>query len=105
MTAEVLTKIKCENIVAQSVRKSHCARSGHEHECVGVCTISPKGIDLACVLCGSDAASFRWLNEDVRNVRSIFTAVGIEFDVLSGEGQARALDAYREIAAELRRKP
>lgn len=92
---------KAEDMVAQSVRRSHCARAGREHECVGVCTISPKGIDLACALCGAED-SRNYTTEDFRNVRAIFNAVGVDFNVISGEGQVRAIDTYREIARELR---
>ncbi len=38
--------------VEQALRRTHCDRHGHEHQCLGVMTVTPDGVLLDCKLCG-----------------------------------------------------
>lgn len=47
------------DIMAEALRKSHCARlPGEGHECIGECTLTSTGVKLACRLCGSGGTNY-----------------------------------------------
>lgn len=77
---------------AQAFRRSHCARDGHEHECVGTCTIAPGEVTLSCRLCGDDRTSpCDLVNRQGReNARRVLEAAGIHWSSLSPDAQADA---------------
>lgn len=79
--------------VEQAVRKSHCSRKGEGHECVGTCTISPKGIHLSCPLCGTDDVKMldcpKWVTD---RARAILNASGLDYNALSVDYQIAVLN-------------
>lgn len=82
--------------VEQAIRRAHCShkdRDDAEHPCVGTCLITPQGVTLTCKACG-DAdhliAPAEVLSE-TKLVRSILSALGIEYNALSPEYKARAV--------------
>lgn len=78
--------------VEQALRRSHCSNTGKEHACVGTCTITPKGVELSCSLCGDDkpiaSDTNEWL-EDRAN--SVLYAAGLLYSKLSDEAKANVL--------------
>ena len=76
--------------VEQSLRRSHCQRSGYEHQCTGKMTVTAAGIELACVLCGSTASPY--IDPAVRTMTArLAQTLGLNWDALAPETQARAL--------------
>lgn len=86
--------------MAQAVRVSHCSRPDKEHACVGVCTISAKGVELDCKLCGTDSQpliSEYVLRRDGKRAAAILESAGLDFERLSAETQ---LDVIKAIALD-----
>lgn len=84
------------DVFAQTLRRSHCSAGDDKgHDCVGTCTITPKGIELACKLCGKDdhpiiARPLQWKNAIARATR-ILDVAGLDYRVLSPDTQLRLL--------------
>lgn len=81
--------------VEQAIRRSHCShgdRDAPQHQCIGTCLITSHGVTLACKACGGDDRKIApsELRQEVRLVRAILDALGISYDALSPEYQARA---------------
>lgn len=73
--------------LAQGLRRAHCSNKERDHDCVGTCTITVKGIELDCKLCGSDsqplvALRATWRREAER-AKKILGVAGLDFDVLA----------------------
>lgn len=86
--------------VEQALRRSHCAHADREdvtHQCVGTCTITPQGVELACKACGEDVRQIApaAMLPETRLVRSVLDALGIAYDALSPEYKARAAQVAR----------
>ena len=69
--------------VAEAVRISHCASSG-QHECVGTCKITPRGILLECPLCGDGEAGLEVTSEYMRLDR-ILKIISIDIRMINRE--------------------
>lgn len=84
--------------VEQALRKSHCSNGGKEHACVGTCTITPRGVELDCSLCGKDkhpnSSPNEWLAD---RAASILHAAGMRFASLSEDTR---MEVLREIARD-----
>lgn len=83
--------------LAQSLRRSHCARGDDEHECAGTCTITPRGVELDCKLCGAgglDAIPFG--RREIERAKRILHVAGLDYDALS-------VDRQRELMVEFLR--
>lgn len=85
--------------VAQAVRRSHCSheeRGQPGHQCVGVCKIGPRGVELECGTCGNDTHD-RAPDRAPATVlaREILEAAGLQWDALSPDAQARAVAVAR----------
>jgi hypothetical protein len=90
--------------IEQALRRSHCAMKDREHECAGTMTVTPSGINLACVLCGGDDRSLgpaRYMAGAVDVARRVLNRAGLEFDALSAERQADVVWAIQKGAREL----
>jgi hypothetical protein len=86
-----------EFIVEQALRRSHCAKKGEEHKCVGSCTIRPDGVFLECGVCGKDENPLILRSEEhlVRAITAVFGVTGLDFSSLRIEVQRSALDEFR----------
>lgn len=93
--------------VEQAIRRSHCAMVGRQHECAGTCLITPSGIQLSCVLCGSDDRTIgpsRYLSGAVEQAKRILSRAGLDFDYLNAERQAEVTWAVQEAVRSLGRE-
>ena len=74
--------------LAQELRVAHCANGG-KHPCVGTCTITPSGVELACRVCGDGKepiAPAEHLDE-VLVAKAALAGVGLEWGALTPEAQ------------------
>ena len=76
--------------VEQSLRRSHCQRTGHEHRCSGVMTVTPAGIELSCAVCGSTSEPY-YPNAVRSATARLSRLLGGDWDALAPETQDRAL--------------
>ena len=96
-----------EHPVEQAIRRSHCSHKDRDdaaHQCIGTCLITPQGVTLTCKACGDDdrpIAPAEMLPE-TKLVRSILSALGIEYDALAPEYKARAAAVAKRWMAERR---
>lgn len=84
-----------DHLVEQAIRRAHCAhkdRDESSHQCVGSCLITPQGVTLTCKACGDDDRPIAPSDTlpETRLVRAVLDALGISYDALSPEYQARA---------------
>lgn len=73
---------------AQSLRVAHCSRLG-DHPCVGTCTITPTGVELACKVCGNGSepiAPSETLDE-VRVAKAVLAGLGVDWSTLAPSAQ------------------
>ena len=91
--------------VEQSLRRSHCQRSGYEHQCTGKMTVTAAGIELACVLCGSTASTvYRSGRADHNGAPRANARTELGCDRARDAGQspaARYRDARRPVRARM----
>jgi hypothetical protein len=86
---------------AQSLRVSHCSRGDADHPCVGTCTITPRGVELDCKLCGSDKQPIE-PNETLpstRKAKRIVEAAGLDWSCLSDETKRAVVATYENAIA------
>lgn len=84
---------------AQSLRVSHCAKgSDATHPCVGTCTITAKGVELACALCGGDKQPIAPVETlpATSAARAVVTAAGLDWKSLSDEAKRYAVAALEQ---------
>lgn len=86
--------------VEQAIRRAHCAHAQStdpQHQCVGSCLITPQGLTLTCKACGDDDRTIAPANTlpETRLVRAVLDALGISYDALSPDYQARAADVAK----------
>lgn len=86
-----------EELVAQAVRRSHCANIGNEHKCVGQMMVTKDGVVLECKLCGSDPGRAPNAESSVI-LRRILRAAGLDWDSLDLERQLKVERAFLEDA-------
>lgn len=82
----------------EAIRQSHCAREGHEHECVGECTITRDGIKLRCALCGQDN-EMRYVSlydSYLLPAKAILRAAGLNWTALSTDAQISVVATVRK---------
>ena len=89
------------NEVEQAIRRSHCDRKGHEHECVGTCTIGPSGVTLECPLCGTGDVSFgprEYVDSKfIEQAKWICEDMGIAWSSLATEFQVRLVERVKRM--------
>ena len=94
-------------LVEQAIRRSHCShkdRDDEQHQCIGICLITPQGVTLTCKACGDDdrpIAPAETLPE-TRLVRAVLSALGIEYDALAPKYKERAAAVAKSWMAERR---
>jgi len=73
---------------AQDLRVAHCARTG-DHPCVGTCTITPTGVELACKICGGAAELIALLTslDEVCVACAVLAGLGMDWGALAPETQ------------------
>lgn len=81
--------------MAQALRRSHCNRAGHEHECVGEMTIARGKVCLNCALCGPAEHIPGWCSATDNVLRAVFSAAGINWDCLTLEDRVRAIRKHK----------
>lgn len=82
--------------VEQAIRRSHCAhadRDAADHQCIGTCTITPQGVELSCKACGGadDLIAPSATLPESKLVRAMLDAVGVDYDAITPERKARAV--------------
>ena len=82
--------------MAQALRKTHCDRKGHEHECVGELTVKRGEVCLNCQLCGEAEVSPGWNAQSAIELAAIFRAAGVHWESLSLDAQLAAIRSYKE---------
>ena len=81
--------------VEQALRRSHCERTGREHECVGTLKVAPEGIELNCLLCGGDG--FPYYSFSVREQsKEMARLFGLQWDRLSHAVQQDVLASVKK---------
>lgn len=86
--------------VEQAIRRSHCSHAEREdpqHQCIGTCLITAKGVTLDCKACGNDDRTIAPSDTlpETRLVRDLLAALGIEYAALSPEYKARAVQVAK----------
>lgn len=86
--------------VEQAIRRSHCAhaeRDDPHHQCVGSCHITPQGMTLTCKVCSDDDRPIApaEILPETKLVRAVLDAVGVEYDAITPERQAHAVEATK----------
>ncbi len=77
--------------LAQDLRVAHCARGNADHPCVGTCTITPTGIELACKVCGDEKEPLAPAEslDEVRVAKAALAGLGVDWDAIAPETQRR----------------
>lgn len=83
--------------MAQTIRRSHCDRSGREHECVGVVTIKRGEVCLDCPLCGVASDIPGWFSSRAEKVQAIFEAAGISWSSLDMQAKLMSVRKFGEL--------
>lgn len=90
--------------IAQTIRRSHCARPAEErHNCVGECTFTRAGIRLACKLCGDQDETGALRDEAWKLAKSVLAAAGMDIERLGENVQAEAAAVCRAALREKER--
>ncbi len=87
--------------VEEAIRRSHCShkdRDAAHHQCIGTCLISPQGVTLDCKACGSDDRPIAPSDTlpETKLVRAVLDALGITYDALAPQYQARAAEVAKK---------
>lgn len=77
--------------VEQVLRTSHCARKDRNHECAGSITVTPRGIELSCTLCGSTSIEPSYPCHVHEHATRMSEEFGLRWELLSVEVQQRVL--------------
>ena len=81
--------------MAQTLRRSHCDRKDHQHECAGTMTIKRGEVCLSCPLCGDGNEIPDWSYRLNILLGPVFKAAGIDWDSLGVEAKVKAFKAYK----------
>lgn len=75
----------------ERLRRSHCERRNEAHECLGSITITPRGYELSCPLCGSTNREPSYPTEIHERARELAGEFGLRWELLSIEVQQAVL--------------
>ena len=87
---------KTDHSREEHLRRSHCERSGKAHECLGTVTITPRGYELSCPVCGSTNRDPSYPAAVHERAERLSEAFGLRWELLSVEVQQRVLALVHE---------
>lgn len=82
---------EAERSPEEHLRRSYCERRDRQHECLGSITITPRGYELSCTLCGSTNRQPAYPVETHEKAERLAEVFGLRWELLSIEVQQRAL--------------